>query len=191
MRTLLMFSIIVIGLVSCEKEKSENTDLVLSDDYLPLSVGNEWTFELSGRQYISEKQTINGLEYYKFIDNYGISMFYRIEGDKIYKLSSLDDTGELLFDLAASLNEKWEYSIGYAKLVDRNATVEIEGVEIDNCLQFNYFSEDLMVMDYGFSIWLAPGIGFVQRTCQECYNSAFETLKLEKAIIDRQLIEFN
>lgn len=61
-------------------------------------------------------------------------------------------------------------------------------MQIDSCLQFNFHKKDLI--DYGYSIWLAPRIGFIRRTCQECFGSSFETMKLLKVNINNHVTEF-
>ena len=72
---------------------------------------------------------------------------------------------------------------------DRNAILTIGEMQVDSCLQFNFHNDNLM--DYGFTIWLAPRIGFIQQTCQECFGSSYENMKLLEAKINNEAIEFN
>ena len=187
MKKIIVIGLVIMTLISCEKD--DNQRIVLNDDYFPLQIGNQWNFELTGNESIIDKIEINGIDYYKFVNDNGITSYYRKQGDRIFfKSSSADGNEEMKFDLAANVNDTWTYDIGYVTLISRNARITIGNMQIDSCLQFNFHNTDLI--DYGYSIWLAPGIGLIQKTCQECYGSAYETLKLKQAVIDNQLIEF-
>ncbi len=179
---------VVLSMFSCQKE--DNQRIELDNDYFPLAVGNQWNFELAGKDLIVEQTEINGIEYFKFVNDYGTTSYYRKQNDRIYvKNSSKDSEEEMIFDLAANIDKTWEYGSGYVTLVSRNASITIGETQIDSCLQYSFYNKNLI--DYGSTMWLAPGIGLIQRTCQECFGSGFETLQLETAIINNQLIEFN
>ncbi|MBN2616619.1 MAG: hypothetical protein JXR71_13080 [Bacteroidales bacterium] len=187
MKKLLVISLVIMTLISCEKD--DNQRINLDKDYFPLQIGNQWNFELAGKDSIIEITKINGIDYYEFVNDYGTTSYYRKQDNRIYfKSSSAESKEEMKFNLAANIGEKWAFGVGYVTLVSRNATITIGDTQVDSCLQFNFHNKDLI--DYGSSIWLAPGIGFIQQTCQECFGSAFETLKLETARINDHLIEF-
>jgi hypothetical protein len=187
MKKLLVISLVIMALISCEKD--DNQRINVDEDYFPLQIGNQWNFEFAGKDSIVDLTEIDGIEYYKFVNDYGTVSYYRKQDSRIYvKSQSSDSKEEMKFDLAANVNETWTYGIGYATLVSRNATINIGDTQIDSCLQFNFHNKDLI--DYGSTIWLAPEIGLIQKTCQECFGSSFETLRLKTALINNQLIEF-
>ena len=187
MKKFLVITLVMIALISCEKD--DNLRVKLDKDYLPLGIGNLWNFELAGKDSIIGITKIDGVDYFKFVNDYGTISYYRRQDDRIYSKSpSLDGKEEMMFDLAANVNDTWTYGVGYVTMTSRNATINIGNTHIYNCLQFDFHNKDLM--DYGYSIWLAPKIGFIQETCQECFGSAYETLQLKRALIDNNPIEF-
>jgi hypothetical protein len=179
--------ILLLIIVSCQKDHISK--IVVTSDYLPLSVGNYWAFELSGKYLVKETQLINGKEYYEIINDYGSSSYYRKQDNKIYvKELSVDGKEEMKFDLAAETNDTWTYGAGYVTLVNRDAIIYIGEDQIDSCLEFRFHNEKLM--DFGSEVWLAPGVGFIQQTCQECFGSAAATIQLIDANINAKEINF-
>lgn len=186
MKRVLVICLVFLASISCEKD--DNQRINLDKDYFPLQIGNQWNFELAGKDSIIDITKINGIDYYEFVNDYGTTSYYRKQDNRIYiKSSSVESKEEMAFDLAANVDETWTFGSGYVTLVSRNVTINVGDIQIDSCLQFNFHNKDLI--DYGSSIWLAPRIGFIQKTCQECFGSAFETLRLETAIINNKLIE--
>lgn len=182
-----MIILVITALISCEKD--DNQSIHLDEDYFPLQIGNQWNYELAGKDSIVNLTEIDGFDYYEFVNDFETTSYYREQDDRIYvKFSSTESEEEMKFDLAANIDETWKYGPGYVTLISRNVTITIGDTQIDSCLQFNFHNKDLI--DYGSTIWLAPGIGIIQQTCQECFGSAFETLRLETAEINNQLIEF-
>ncbi|WP_282040087.1 hypothetical protein [Saccharicrinis aurantiacus] len=187
MKKVLVISLFIVAFISCEKD--DNQRIKLDEDYFPLQIGNNWQFEKSGKDSIIDIIKYNNTEYYEFANDYGTNSYYRKHDNRVYvKSLSVESKEEMKFDLAANIDETWAFGAGYVTLISRNETVTIGDKQIDNCLQFNFHNQDLI--DYGSTIWLAPEIGLIQRTCQECFGSSFETLRLETAVIDNQLIEF-
>lgn len=187
MKKILMISLVITALISCVKD--DNQRVHLDKDYFPLQVGNQWCFDLAGIDLITEITKINGIEYYKFENDNGTISYYRKYNDRVFVKSLLTGNKEqMMFDLAANVDDTWAFGSARVTLVSRNETIRIGETQIDSCLEFYFHNKDLM--DYGYSIWLAPGIGFIQRTCQECFGSSYTTLELEAAIINGQLIEF-
>jgi len=112
-----------------------------------------------------------------------------IRDNKIYvRELAIGNKEEMKFDLTAETNNTWVYGAGSVTLTNRNATITIGDLQVDSCLQFDFYNKNLI--DYGGSIWLAPEIGLIQQTCQECFDSAFKTMKLIKANINNKEIEF-
>jgi hypothetical protein len=181
----LFFLLLII--VSCQKDHTSKIEV--TSDYLPLSVGNYWEFELSGKYLVKETQLINGKEYYEINNDYGSSSFYRKQDNKIYvRELSAHGKEEMKFDLAAETNDTWTYGAGYVTLVNRDAIVTIGGNQIDSCLEFRFHNDRLV--DFGSEVWLAPGIGFIQQSCQECFGSASATIQIIVANINTKDIEF-
>ena len=186
MKKILVISLILTAMISCEKD--ETLKINSSENYFPLQIGNQWNFEVAGKDSIIGKTNINGIEYFEFVNDNGISTFYRKENDLVYVKYTKEDEERLMFDLTANIDETWECAPGYVTLVNRNVTLTIGDRQIENCLQFDFRNEDLM--DYDSETWLAPGIGFIQQTCQECYDSGYEKLQLKSAKINNQVVEF-
>jgi hypothetical protein len=187
MKNSMLLCLTVLFLLSCKKDHTPKIEL--SCDYLPLKVGNFWNFELSGKYLVRESQILNGIEYFEIINNSGTSEFYRKHDNKIYvRELAMDKKEEMKFNLIAEVDDTWTYGAGEVTLENRNATITIGETTVDSCLQFNFHNKNLI--DYGSTIWLAPGIGFIQQTCQECFGSPFETMKLLRVNINNQETEF-
>jgi hypothetical protein len=187
MKKLSALFLMILALVSCQKDPL--TKIELSSDYFPLKVGNYWNYELVGKYLVKDSQLIDGKEYFEIVNDYGTSSFYVIRDNKIYVRDlSINSKEEMKFDLTAQTNDTWPYGPGSVTLADRNATITIGNFQVDSCLQFDFYNKNLI--DYDSSVWLAPGIGLVQRTCQECFGSAFEIIKLIKVNINNKESEF-
>lgn len=178
---------IALIMVSCQKDQISKIEV--TSDFLPLSVGNYWEFELSGKYRVKESQTIDDKEYFQITNDFGTSSFYRKQGNKIFvKELSLNGKEEMKFDIAARTNETWTYGAGYVTLVSRDAIIKIGEDVVDSCLEFRFHNDKLM--DFGSEVWLAPGVGFIQQTCQECFGSGFSTLQLIAARINNKESHF-
>ena len=187
MKKLSALFLMILVLISCQKDNS--TEIVLTGDYFPLKVGNYWDYELAGRYLVKDTKMVDGKEYFEILDDYGTSSFYTVRDNKIYVRNySINNNEELKFDLTAQTDETWTYGPGKVRLADRYATITIGNVQVDSCLQFIFYNNDLI--DYGSTSWLAPGIGLIQIICQECYGSGFEIIKLNKVNINNKVVEF-
>ncbi len=185
MKNILVVVFILLGIASCKKDNIQR--IVLTNDFLPLEIGNQWTYELKGRDSIVNTQTINGVLYYEIINNSASKSYFRNQDNKMFVITgSLENKEEMMLDLAANVNDTWTYGAGYVTLLSRNRTITIGATKIDSCLEFNFHNEHLM--DYGSTIWLAPRIGIIQQTCQECFDSAYVIMKLKSAIINNQAL---
>ncbi len=181
MKKIVFVYVLALILTSCEKL----IEPLLEDEYFPLAIGNSWTFELAGTDSVTQVKTISGKEYFDITSSTGSVETYTQKRNKVYRAK--DDSQELIFNLAAKKNETWEFNSGMVKMVSRNESVIIGDTVIINCLRFDFYNPDLV--DYGYSIWLAPNLGFVQKNCRECYDASFKTLKLQKAKIDGHVID--
>ncbi len=191
MNKLLAFCLMLLAFSSCDKDDETQslcgTRLEMLQDYFPLQIGNNWEFELRGKRVVTQIQGLNGKDYFEIVDAYQTSRFYRVENDQVF-VRSLEGEEELIFDLAAEVNTTWNYGVGKITLTDRHASVTIGDIQIDDCLMFIFHNEDLI--DYGGSVCLAPGIGFIQETCQECFGQGFSLLQLKSALINNEKIGF-
>ena len=95
------------------------------------------------------------------------------------------ENASIKFNFSANVNETWNYNSYDAKLVSKTDTIIINDKKIYNCFQF-YYDVPIMV-DEEYSIWLAPGIGFIQEQCGECLH---QIRKLDNAKIGSQYIDY-
>ena len=82
MRKLLLISLIITALLSCEKDDDQR--IIPDHDYFPLEIANQWNFELAGKDSITEIIKVNRVEYYKFVNDYGTISYYRKVNNRIY-----------------------------------------------------------------------------------------------------------
>lgn len=187
MKKLSALLLIIPALFSCQKDHI--TKIEPGSEYFPLKVGNYWNYDLDGKYLVKDSQLYEGKEYFEIINDYGTSSFYVIRDNKVYVRDLfINNKEEMKFDLVAQTNDTWTYGPGSVTLTNRNATITIGNLQVDSCLQFDFYNRNLI--DYGSSIWLAPHLGLIQRTCQECFGSGFEIIKLNKSNIDNKELEF-
>ncbi|WP_235298777.1 hypothetical protein [Portibacter marinus] len=177
---ILQFAFLII-LISCTKEIDE-----AAADYFPLHVGNEWDYIKGLQVLIDVKETINGKEYFRFIESYDTgtdTSYYRNERNKIYKTTG-NGHEYLLFDLEKRVGKHWKLSFTpdtefeyKAEIQDKNYRLETSNHTFENCYHFYYDFPD--AIDDEFSIFLAPGIGIVQEQGQVRPESG-----LNRVIID-------
>jgi len=194
MKNLLVFGLLLFAFMSCDQDNDVSQkieiDYAQELNYFPLNIGNEWDFELRGKREVVQIRSLYGQAYFEIVNAYETSRFYRVKDNKVYvRVQSLASKEELIFDLAAEVNTTWNYGVGKVTLADREASVSIGDIVIDNCLMFNFHSDHLI--DYGGTVWLAPDIGFIQETCQECFGEGFVQMQLKSAVINEEKIRFN
>ncbi|MGZ2371389.1 hypothetical protein ACXR6G_16540 [Ancylomarina sp. YFZ004] len=194
MKNLLIFCLLLFAFMSCDQdnEVSQKNEIDYAPvlNYFPLNIGNEWEFELRGKREVVQIQSLNGQAYFEMLNDYETSRFYRVKNDKVYVISqALTNKEEMIFDLAAEVNTSWNYGPGKVTLADREASVSIGDIVIDNCLMFNFHNDNLI--DYGGTVWLAPGIGFIQETCQECFGEAYALMQLKSVVINGKKEAYN
>ena len=167
----LLFCLCVL-FISCSKEALLKADIraLRQHGYFPLHIGNEWDY-LSGLQVRTDiQETIDGIEYYRFISSRGNradTTYYREDSHKIFE-KSVGRLEILRFDLKAKERETWSFEefpdTPYqfiASLTDKDATVDTENFEFRNCYQFYYDIPELA--DDEHEIFLAKGIGLVKQ----------------------------
>lgn len=177
---LITLSVITIFFQSCKKEPAK---IILTDDYMPLEVGNFWQFDNSVKEEIIGTKIINNKTYF-ILAYQNDTAYYRSENNKIYVIEN-NMSESLKFDLTARVNDTWKYNSYNVTLSSRSDSVTINSHKIYNCLRF-YFDIPVYVDDE-YSIWLAPGIGFIQQVCGECI---YPLRQLNAAKIGDQNIDF-
>jgi hypothetical protein len=183
MKTLtILIAIVIISslLQSCKKESGK---IILTDDYLPLEVGNYWQLDYTDKEEIIGTKIINNKTYFILV-SLNDTTYLRKENDKIFAIENMADES-IKFDLSANVHDTWKYDLYNVTLVSKTDSITINNYKIYNCYQF-YFDVPIMV-DEEHSIWLAPGIGFIQESCGECLH---QIRKLDKARIGGQNIDY-
>ena len=187
MKTLRLFIVLIcisIYLLSCDKEDKK---VIVTNDYLPLEIGNYWKLEYTDKTEVVGIKEINDKSYYALIFRSDTS-YYRIESDKIYVIEILDNesTESVKYDLTAEVNETWNFHVVTVTLISKTDSITINDTEITNCYQFYFDIPDMI--DEEHSIWLAPGIGLIQ---EQCFGECLYLFnKLDKARIGGQDIDF-
>jgi hypothetical protein len=180
LRLLIVWLNIFLYLLSCNKEDEKMT---LTNNYLPLKSGNYWQLDYTDREEIVGTKIINNKTYY-LLQYQNDTSYYRIENDKIFVIEN-NQNESVKFNLRANVNDTWNYNSYKVKLTSKTDIITINGHKIINCYQF-FFDVPVMV-DEEHSIWLAPGIGFIQEQCGECLH---QIRKLDEARIDGQIIHY-
>jgi hypothetical protein len=170
-----------VFLLSCDKNDEPSTS---TSQYLPLETGNYWQFEHdTAKMQVVGTQILNHKNYY-LIRYHEDTTFYRVENARIYVMVP-GQQESAKFRLDTRVNGAWTFGAYIVKLMSKTDTVTINDEKIPGCYGF-YFDVPVMV-DEEYSIWLAPGIGFIQQTCGECL---YQTRKLVEARIGGQIIDF-
>lgn len=153
----------IIGGFVVSSCKKDNVSVVgLDTSYLPLGVGNYWKIDGVDTRTISETKVFDQKTYYAITSSYDTS-YVRKENDKIIEYHK--GKTSVRFDLAANVNDTWQYRDYTVTLTSKTETIVIGGESVKDCYRF-YLDIPAMADDE-HAIWLAPGIGFIQ---QECYG---------------------
>lgn len=182
-------------LSSCSKEVLLNSEVRALNKYgyFPLHIGNEWDYASGLKIRIDSKETVDGIEYFRFLRSYNTSVdtiYYRKKNYKVFERKS--NKSEILkFNLKARKNSTWKYTetpnskFQYSVYFqDKYAKVETENYEFRNCYKFYYDIPNLA--DDEHLIYLAKGIGLVKK---KFYGFGIE-LVLTRAKINGSEITF-
>ena len=185
-QTLLVTAALALLLfASCKKEVTNKVPV--NGDYLPMQVGNYWEIQDFIKYNITGTKIIDNKTYYIFVQESDTS-YYRNYDNKIYVRRS-NTVESVKFDLTANTGSKWEFidrgTAWNVTMSSKTDTITINNTKIPNC--YNFFFDIPMGADDEHSIWLAPGIGFINMTCGFC---AYPSLKLRKASINNVEITF-
>jgi hypothetical protein len=166
---LIIISLIPIFFLSCDKQ---DDFMIQYETLLPLNKGNYWKIENRSVYQITGVVKIDNKEYYQ-MKNGEYNNYYRISDNKVYVIEFGREEG-VKFNLSANLHETWRYTgiddwdSYVVELESKTDVLTINGQKIENCYRF-YFDIPMMAEEE-HTIWLAPGIGFVQEACGFCYN---------------------
>lgn len=157
----LLLSCSMLSFISCEKDKDIDpiTDSGSKEHYMPLSVGNSWTYdsEYYGEYTVSitGNKEINGKKYFMLANSLSSipESYMRYEGNKLYVISTMGGKSieALLVDEDAKEGQQWEagkleqsvpsaysYTHKYTcKFVKFYETYTINGKTYDNVMEIN------------------------------------------------------
>jgi hypothetical protein len=179
--TQLLVVAILFMAVSCKKD--ENTLVPDTGEYLPLQIDNYWLIDHYDQIDITGTQVLDNKTYFVLVQGTDTN-YYRNVNNKIYVRRS-DVSESVKFDLTADVNESWQFQGWIVTMASKTDTITINNTKIPNC--YHFFFDIPMVVDDEHSIYLAPGIGFINMTCGFC---PYPALKLVKANINNVEITF-
>ena len=157
----LLFAAILVLAASCSKEP---TNIASGCDYCPLQVQNSWEFENSQKTTIIATKVIDQKTYFVFARSTDTS-YYRKENNKVYFRSAYEPEA-LIFDLNAAEHQSWHQNSWKVTLTSKHDTIVINHAKIPNC--YCFFFDIPGAVDDEHAIWLAPGIGFIRKSCGFC-----------------------
>lgn len=177
--------LVLISLFFLSISCSKNTDSELnpgstSDDYFPLETGNYWQWQYFPKIEVIQTKELAGKIYFAMA-SVNDTVYYRKENNKVY--SRTKNTNEaLVFDLGAKVNDTWISNSYTVKLVSKTDSIRIGNTLYTHC--YSFFFDIPQIADEEYMIWLAPGIGYIQKMC-ECVHPV---VKLEEAMIHNKRI---
>jgi hypothetical protein len=192
-------------LTACECEYNEDPQPAISNDYLPLTVGNYWDFKAVGyspelfteHREVEDYVTLNGRQYYLLVSTYLSDMWYGQHRDSSYY--RIDDAGfvyvykknrgieENRYRLNGKDGDTWEFDfidnfIATMKLSELSK--DVGNVNVENCK--DYFFDVELWADEESTFTLAPHVGFLKE-----FSDAWGVgQELKSARINGKHIEF-
>lgn len=139
----------------------EQNDIDSTWNYLPLEVGNYWTFSNSFKREVTGVQKEGKKEYFILVTPYDTT-YIRVAKNKVLALKPGEQEA-VMFDTKARVKDKWKFNQWEVTLQNDTSNVAIGGQVISGCKQY-YFDIPGMA-DEEYNLWLAPGIGFIQSRC--------------------------
>jgi len=170
-----LFLIPILILSACHSD-----DLPITQDYLPLQIGNYWNFksinEPGNNTFVHREvvriSVIDNREYYLLVDSarygdtiYKDSSYYRVASDGNVFVFRKNQSGleDNRFRLNGNDGDTWSYQRGDDGKVTISlsvSTLTINNKEIKNCK--GYYLDVERWADEENTVTLAPGIGFVK-----------------------------
>ena len=182
-RTTQTIGLIFLSIMIYSCSKKDNEIIISEGDYFPLEIGNYWQFDNSQKNEVIGSKLIENLNYFESVYSDDTS-YYRIDNNKIIVKENNDSIG-LKFDLTANVNDTWNYNSWKVTLSSKKDTIKIGNIKYINCYRYCFDIHNLP--DASHCIWLAPGLGFIQESCNMCLNSI---KKVNKARINNQEINY-
>ena len=147
---------------------SDDDPLIISDNHLPIAVGNSWTF--IDPEYSEDSVTIaivgreklsNGKTVFVATDDADEGYVSRAADDLLLFHETLDDLqGELIYSPPIKVGTTWQGRQGEAEVVAQETVSTPAGI-FQNCFRINVRVEDGYYDDY-YAIWLAKNVGPVK-----------------------------
>ena len=203
MRSVLLIISVVVFLGACDC--SDDPQPELTNDYLPLTVGNYWEFKGIGHtneslvehREVEDYVSLNGKQYYLVVStrlsdvwsgHYKDTSYYRIDGDGfvfVYKKST--DIEENRYRLNGKDGDTWSYDFVddyIANMRLSELSKNVGNVEVVHCKDYSFDVQQWADEEYTYT--LAPGIGFL-REFSDAWGAGQE---LKSARINGQMVEF-
>lgn len=199
---LLIFAVVLI-MTACECDEDPQPEL--SNDYLPLTIGNYWNFKsvgyagerLTEHREVKDYVTLNGKEYYLVVstplsdvasDQYRDTSYYRIDNAGfVYVYRKSIGLEENRYRLNAKDGDTWTYDFidNYiATMRLSELSKKIGDAEVEHSKDYSFDVEQWADEEYTYT--LAPGIGFLKEF-SDAWGGGQE---LKSARINGRYIEF-
>ena len=203
MRSVRLIFPVLFFLAACDCDDEPTPEL--TNDYLPLSIGNYWEFNSTGwandilieHREVEDYVELNSHQYYLVVSTYlsdvraGFNKdtsYYRIDNDGfvfVYRKST--GIEENRYRLNGKNGDTWSYPfvdnyVADMTLSERDKT--IGNREVRDCKDYSFDVEQWADEEYTYT--LAPGVGFLKE-----FSDAWGAGQvLKRAKINGQLIEF-
>ena len=183
-----IFSVVIfVMLISFTTGCGDSEDELINDDYLPIKVGNSWTF--IDPEYPRDSGTIISITGTTKLKN-GKTVFIAATDDKkegylsraaddlvLFHQAISDLQGELIYSPPIKVGTTWQSNQGEAEVMAQETVHTPAGI-FNNCFRINVSVVD---DDYYYSIWLAKNVGPVKLSGIDASDGGIEgTIVLEK-----------
>lgn len=203
MRNVLLTFAVAGVLAACDCNDDPKPEL--TNDYLPLTIGNYWDFKSTGQtgDFLTEHRevedyvTLNDKQYYMVVStrlsevwsgHYKDTAYYRVDGDGyVFVFKKSIGIEENRYRLNGNDGDQWSYDFvdNYvANMSLSELSKSIGKVEVQHCKDYSFDIQQWADEEYTYT--LAPGIGFLKEF-SDAWGAGQE---LKKARIDGQVIEF-
>lgn len=170
--TFLMAAALITVIGGCESDETIQSKLNKLDGlgYFPMQVGNYWKFPNTSKITIDARETINNLEYYRFVKDNDTTYYRETADGKIYSLKK-GGTEVLQFVLNANAGQLWTTTKSsndslYVALYSKTEIISLNNLPIRDCYKFFYDEYSQRKIDNEYTTWLAPNIGWIQTDAQ-------------------------
>ena len=203
MRTLLIAFPILLFFAACDCDDEPTPEL--TNDYLPLAIGNYWDFKSTGQpvneivehREVEDYVTLNNHTYYMIVSTFFSetrsalnkdTAYYRIDNQGfvfVYKKSH--GIEEKRYKLNGNDGDTWSYPFVNNYIADMRLSERAKTIgnhEVLNCK--DYLFDVAQWADEEYTYTLAPGVGFI-REFSDAWGMGQE---LNRARINGHVIEF-